>query len=911
MVTVTNLRCEHGAAALGIPTGKPRFGWQIDTDKKGAFQSHYRIQVAEDSAFRDLTWDSGWVRSRQAVMVEYEGPELQPRTSYRVRVSVRDRDGEESEWSSPAWFETGKLDEPWGAPFVYAPELDTPESSRPIYMRRLFELDHTVERARVYATALGLYELYVNGQRVSDTLFTPGWTNYRERLAYQVYDVTGLLRSGRNAIGAVLGPGWYKGELTWLDARNHYGDKMALSLELRVDSGGRAVQAEGDGVGPSDGVERGEGAGTGRGDGVGYRKLTVATDSSWTASSGPIQYSELYHGETYDGREELDGWTLPDFDDGNWSPVAKTEFDTDRVIAQDGPFVRPHERLKPVASFTTPRGERVLDFGQNLTGFVSFSVTGIAGERVVLSHAEVLDADGNFYTENMRAAGNRIEYTLRGIDRETYQPHFTFQGFRYVRVDEYPGELDPSAFEAVVVHSEMEPTLEFECSNEQLNQLHSNILWGWKGNALDIPTDCPQRDERLGWTGDAQVFIGTAAYLMNVNAFFRKWLRDLASEQLENGGVPFVIPDVLTGVVDKNDHFHQPHSSTGWGDAAVICPWTIYSRYGDRALLEEQYPVMKAWIEYIRNTAEDGLIWNSGFHFGDWVALDAKEGSFFGATPNDLTATAYYAYSTGLLADAARELDLHEDEVHYRELQRRIVEAFRNEFYTPNGRLAAQTQTAHILALAFDLVPEQFRQRTVDGLVRLIRENGNQLTTGFLGTPQLCPVLADNGRLDVAYELLMREEYPSWLYQVRKGATTIWEHWDGIKPDGSMWSPKMNSFNHYAYGAIGEWMYKTLGGIDLSPGRQSEVPYRIAPRPGGGIEWCRTTYRAPEGDLSLYWELTDGELRLEIRVPANASAELLVGSTSEVLTAGEHSLAVPYREEASEGSAVSGTGKPQ
>jgi alpha-L-rhamnosidase len=416
--------------------------------------------------------------------------------------------------------------------------------------------------------------------------------------------------------------------------------------------------------------------------------------------------------------------------------------------------------------------------------------------------------------------------------------------------------------EAVVIHSDMPQTLEFSCSHPGLNQLHHNILWGWKSNALDIPTDCPQRDERLGWTGDAQVFIGTATYLTNAGGFFAKWLRDLQLEQRDDGGVPFVIPNVLASIQEVEPNISNWHSSTGWGDAAVICPWTLAARYGDRAVLEEQWPSIMGWISYMRAHAEDEVLWNSGFHFGDWVALDAKEGSFFGATPNDLTATAYYAHSVDLAARIAERLEKVNEADSLRRLHGRIVDAFRREFYTARGRLAARTQTAHLLALAFDLVAPEHRARTVEELIATIRENDDHLVTGFLGTPLLLPVLAENGHLDEAYRLLLREEYPSWLFQVKQGATTIWEHWDGMKPDGSMWSPDMNSFNHYAYGAVGEWMYRSVGGLDLNA---SDIPagrFVLAPRPpavgDGSLTRAEMTYHSGYGPLRIAWRLDQG-----------------------------------------------------
>jgi alpha-L-rhamnosidase len=509
-------------------------------------------------------------------------------------------------------------------------------------------------------------------------------------------------------------------------------------------------------------------------------------------------------------------------------------------------------------------------------------VKGQPGDKVVLAHAETLDAKGNFYTKNLRNARSRIEYTLKGGAEETFEPRFTFQGFRYVRVEQWPGlsqgklpHLD--AFEAVVIHSEMASTMEFECSHAGLNQLHHNILWGWKGNAVDIPTDCPQRDERMGWTGDAQVFAATANRLTQADQFFRKWLRDLAAEQLPDGGVPFVIPDVLGRNRKALAKSETPFdSSTGWGDAAVIVPWQVYRASGDVELLRECWPSMKAWVDRIQNHAEAGLLWNTGFHFGDWVALDAKEGSYFGATPNDLTATAYFAYSTELLSKTAEVLKDKKQAQAYRTLHGSIVQAFRNEFLTPSGRLVSRTQTAHILALTFGLVPEHQRARIVADLVKLLEENDGHLTTGFLGTPAFTDTLTSAGRLDLAYALLLKEDYPSWLYQISKGATTVWEHWDGLKPDGKMWSPKMNSFNHYAYGAVGEWIYRTIGGIELDPEEPGYQKIVFHPQPGGGLTQSRHSLETPYGRVSMAWTLADGRWTLEFEVPPNTTAKLIL-----------------------------------
>ena len=465
--------------------------------------------------------------------------------------------------------------------------------------------------------------------------------------------------------------------------------------------------------------------------------------------------------------------------------------------------------MRPVQLLKTPAGESVLDFGQNMVGWVRLKVRGPAGTTVTLRHAEVLDKEGNFYTANLRAAKQRVSYVLKGDGEEAYEPRFTFQGFRYVAVEGYPGEPTLDRLTGVVVHSDMPVTGHFETSSPMLNQLQRNIVWGQKGNFLDVPTDCPQRDERLGWTGDAQVFARTASFNMDVAGFFAKWLRDVAADQHENGSVPFVVPDVLS----QGGQFSG--GSAAWADAAVIVPWTMYLSYGDTRVLETQYPSMKAWVEYMRRQAGDGHLWTTGFHFGDWLAFATTRSDYPGATTGkDLIATAFFAHSTDLLQRTASVLGKNDEAADYLKLLARIKQAFVKEFVTASGRVGENTQTAYALALQFDLLPEDLRAEAARRLAAEVRSRGH-LTTGFVGTPYLCHVLGRYGHLDVAYDLLNRQEYPSWLYPVKQGATTIWERWDGLKPDGAFQDPGMNSFNHYAYGAIGEWMYRVVAGLEI------------------------------------------------------------------------------------------------
>ena len=835
-----NLKCEYRKNPAGIDELKPRLSWQIEAEDRGIIQKAYQIQVAETDSFNNIVWDTDKVDSEQSVHLEYQGPDLESGTRYYYRVKIWDNKELESVWSDPNYWEMGLLDEnEWEAEWI-TPDLERdPDKYEPCpLLRNEFEIDGEIKSARIYATSLGLYELRLNGNRVGDYYFTPGWTSYQNRIQYQTYDVTDKLTQDQNALGVILGDGWYKGDIMSMGAecnRSLYGDTLAVLLQLHIIY--------------QDGSEE-----------------IVTSNDEWKSSYGPIRKSEIYHGEEYDARLEKDNWSHPDYDDNDWSPVKEINQAKDVLIAQVNEPVKKIEEVTPQEIIQTPAGETVIDMGQNMVGWMQFMVEGEAGSRVTLEHAEVLDNEGNFYTDNLRSAEQKIDYYLKGEGKETFEPHFTFQGFRYVKVVNYPGEVDLNNFKGIVLHSQMEETGSFECSHDLVNQLQHNIVWGQKGNFLDVPTDCPQRDERLGWTGDAQVFIKTACFNMNVAPFFRKWLKDLEADQLDNGGVPAVIPSVL----DRAD------SSSAWGDAAAVCPWTIYLAYNDKRILKEQYHSMKNWVEYIRAQGENEYLWETGHHFGDWLALDAEEGSYVGATDKEYIATAFYAYSAGILKKTAEILNRNEDKEEYAEVQQKVKEAFRNEFVTPNGRLAVPTQTACLLALKFDLVENEDRERVIDTLVEYIHDNDDHLTTGFVGTPYLCQVLSDNGYNDLAYTLLQKEDLPSWLYSITKGATTIWEHWDGIKEDGSFWSPDMNSFNHYAYGAIGDWLYRVVAGIDIdheNPGYKHVI---IKPQPGPGIDYADAKLDSMYGDIKSYWNKENEEMEMKVTIPPNTFATIVL-----------------------------------
>lgn len=691
----------------------------------------------------------------------------------------------------------------------------------------------------VYMTAHGLYEAWLNGKKIGDGVLTPGWTSYNNRLQYQAYDVTDLLREGNNAIGVALGSGWYRSALGWGENKNHYGKNLGLlfQLELRYTDGSSE---------------------------------SILSDGSWKSSTGEIIYSEIYNGETIDARKEKKGWMMPGYADADWKNVVVVQTPLKNLIATWNEPVKRKEVFRPVKLITTPAGEKVIDFGQNLVGWVVMKASGRAGDSVVLSHAEVLDKSGNFYTANLRGARAKNKYILKGGGEEIFHPHFTWQGFRYLKIEGYPGAINLDNFEAIALYSDMKPVGEFSSSNALINQLQHNIQWGQRGNFLDVPTDCPQRDERLGWTGDAQAFSRTATFNMRVHSFFAKWLRDVEADQID-GKVPHVIPNVL-GPGGTN--------SAGWADAATIVPWNMYLAYGDKKILQTQYPSMKAFVESVRKVTKNDL-WNSGFHFGDWLfyrPFDDNDGRS-AVTDKYLIAQCFYANSIRILAKTAALLGFSNDEAEYNNLVQKVVAAFQREYVTASGRLVSGTQTAYVLALNFDMLPESQRAQAAERLAENIRSYGNHLTTGFLGTPYLCHVLTRFGYDDLAYTLLLKEDYPSWLYPVKMGATTIWERWDGQKPDGSFQTPGMNSFNHYAYGAIGDWMYRKMAGIDTY---EEEPGYRhilIKPHPGGGFSDVKASLMTYYGQVSSDWKISGSNLTLTLEIPVNTRATVYLPST--------------------------------
>ena len=831
--SIQSISVENLANPQGIGVSHPRFSWKLSSNQRNVKQTAYLIQVVEG---KKSVWNSGKVASDQSIFVPYAGADLKSNQSYQVNVQVWDQDGKATKLVS-AGFATSLLNKAdWKAKWISSGiAADSVDGRVPVLMKP-FTVKKKVQKARLFITARGLYEASVNGKRVGDAFLTPGWTSYNKHLQFQVYDLSSDIKQGENKLQVLLGSGWFRTRIAWENNKNFYGSQTALLSQLEIQY--------------TDGTTE-----------------TIISDGSWKAALSSILSSEIYDGEKQDLRIKA----------SQWSAAVETNASYDVLVSQINEPIKKQETVAVQKVITTKSGKTILDFGQNVVGWVKFQAKGNAGQQVKLYHVEMLDKFGEPYFANLRSAKAQATYTLSG-EQESIEPHFTFFGFRYVQVEGLVVNKDD--FKAIALHSDMASTGSFETSNALLNQLQSNIRWGQKGNFLDVPTDCPQRDERLGWTGDAEVFSRTAAFNFNVNQFFAKWLKDVAADQAPNGAVPFVIPDVLTRTTIGKEN--NQAGAAGWSDASIIIPYNIYTTYGDKQVLENQYASMKAYLNYVRSVAKNDL-WNTGFQFADWLSYrvdDSKGmiGQRSAVTDNYLVAQCFYAYNTALMVKTARILGKVEEYKEYEKLLDRIKLQFQKEFMTANGRLISETQTAYILALQFDMIPGSLRPAALERLVTNIESYKYHLTTGFLGTPFLNPVLTRFGRNDVAYKLLLQDTYPSWLYPIKAhGATTIWERWDSMKPDSTFQDPGMTSFNHYAYGAVGDWMYRTIGGIDTEEfdgaGYKQSV---IKPELGGGLTFAKTSLDTPYGKISSDWRLDSNTFTLQVEVPANTSASVIL-----------------------------------
>ena len=762
------------------------------------------------------------------LLVEFENEETMavPIDNTWKASNVEQDDWQQSDFNDDAWPVAKEIarmgDSPWGQPSqegVYLPP--------PPYLRKSFLINKPVKRAVVYASALGLYELQINGKYVGGDYFTPGWTDYTKRVYYQTYDVTGLLTRSGNAIGAILADGWYAGYIGFGKKREHYGTEPRLFVQLEIEF--------------SDGTRQ-----------------VIVTDNSWKATYGPIFEADFLMGETYDSRKELPDWCTYWFNDANWDNVAVTDQIDAMIQAYPGVTVKKILQINAREISEPKKGTYVFDMGQNFAGWARLKASGQAGTKIVLRFAEMLNPDGTIYTTNLREARCTDTYILKGAGEEIWEPRFTYHGFRYVEVTGYPGEPPLDAITGIVVHSDTPLVGSFECSNPMVNQLYKNIVWGQRGNFIEVPTDCPQRDERLGWTGDAQIFIRTATYNMDVAAFFTKWLVDLEDAQSPEGA----FPDVAPRKVAMGD------GTAAWGDAGVICPWTIYEVYGDKRVIEKHFESMKKWISYLKTNSKALLRPNRGY--GDWVSIASD-------TPKDVIATAYFAYSTRLLSKMAAAIGRDNEAKEYEELFGQIKNAFNEAYVSEDARIKGETQTCYLLGLHFDLLPSNKREKATEHLIKAIEEKNWHLSTGFVGLSYLLPTLTETGHLDVAYRLLANDTFPSWGYSIKNGATTIWERWDGWTEEKGFQDPGMNSFNHYAFGSVGRWLFNTAAGIDTDgPGYKKII---IRPQPGG-ITSAKASYDSINGKIVSDWQLKDGTFTLNVTVPANTTATVYIPAES-------------------------------
>ncbi len=938
----TQLRCEYRINPLGIDSSSPRLSWQLASPTRGQRQTAYQILVARTpdslAAGNGDLWDSGKVASDASTAIAYAGRPLTSGQKCWWLVRVWDRSGQPAPASTTSFWQMGLLSaEDWKGAWITAQTprdvpVDGDNLPPPPYVRHSFTVGKTVKSATAYITAHGLYELHLNGAKVGHEVFAPGWTDYHHRIAYQAYDVTAALHEGENRVGAVLGDGWYSGYVGFARRRNLYGDRPALRMQIEIEY--------------ADGTHQ-----------------TVVTDGTWRGRTGPIVYSDMLQGESYDARQELTNWDRPGGSDDGWQPVStdlastvsgqvsvlaalkaqvknnalsvvagnelagdpayntvkqlrisytlngtahtKTVAEKETLtvpgpgeapgtlvlqsavygdlsvpteppalVAQIGPPVRVSREVSARKITETKPGTYIVDMGQNMVGWTRLELTAPAGTKVQMRFAEVLNPDGSVYTTNLRSARATDTYVCRGGGTpEVWEPRFTFHGFRYVELTGYPGKPDLNTLTGRVVTSDTPETGTFACSNPMVNQLQSNIEWGQRGNFVSVPTDCPQRDERLGWMGDAQIFVRTATYNCDVAAFYEQWMQTVEDGQSPEGG----FPDVAPRKVDLAD------GAPAWGDAGVIVPWTVYQAYGDTGILQKHWPAMRRWMDYITSVNPDGLWANRRNNdFGDWLSIDAD-------TPKDVLATAYYAYDASLMAQMARALNKPAEAAEYDALFAHIKAAFNTAYVGPDGTVKGDTQTGYVLALRFHLLPDSLREAAAKHLVDNIKSKNNHLSTGFVGVGYLCPVLTDMGHNDTAYTLLLNDTFPSWGYSIKQGATTIWERWDGETPAGGFQDPGMNSFNHYSLGSVGQWLFQSVAGIDTDPNRPGYAHILLNPHPGPGLTLASATYDSIRGPIGSDWKTENGQFTWTVTIPANttATARIPTSNAAAVREGGE------------------------
>ena len=858
---VSRLRCEYLVNPLGIDEANPRLSWILESNRRGACQTARRVRVASSMQLlaegkADL-WDSGRIEDDRTAHIVYEGIPLTSRQECYWQVEIWDEQGA-SIVSEPAFWTMGLLRKnDWQSEWISADpdylkqskqaiEPTLTEPGTPPWFRKVFTIGGEIKKAVLYASARGLFEVQLNGRRVGNDVFAPEWTDYHKRIHYRTYDVTEMIRSGENVIGAILGDGWYSGYVGWQETRGRYGFENSLMIQLEITPADDSTQI-------------------------------IITDESWKCAAGSIISSDFMMGEMYDARYELTGWDQYGYDDGAWSNVRIAASPGVPLVAQRSEPVRIIETIESVSVYESRPGVWIYDLGQNITGWVRLKIGGAAGTRITLRHGERLNPDGTLYTENLRRAKSTDVYILSGKGEEIWQPRFTFHGFQYIELSGLDAQPSEGTVLGCVVHSATSPAGKFDCCDPQINRLWLNSLWSQKDNFLSVPTDCPQRDERLGWTGDAQVFSRTAGYNMDAAAFFTKWMVDVEDAQTPEG----VFPDTAPRIREDTNFVGLDGlgGAAGWADAGIIIPWMLWRVYDDTRIIERHYKAMAAWLDYIQRTNPNGIRCNKlGNNYGDWLCIPSDTTFRTHSPMKTLLATAYWADDAAKLSRMAKAIGQDEDAARFQSMYEDVRCAFRKEFLREDGRLTVNTQTAYLLALAFDLLPERVRPRATEYLVENIRDLDWHLSTGFIGISHLNPTLTAIGRADVAWRLLLNEDYPSWLYPVLHGATTIWERWNGWTEEEGFFNPQMNSFNHYSLGSVGEWLYRCAAGIELDSQVNGFKKFLLRPYPGGGLTYAGAEYRSMHGLIKSRWQIKDTTLTYEVTVPANTRACVYVPS---------------------------------
>ena len=872
-IVPVDLRTEYHTNPLALGTPLPRFSWHLDPVDPAArdlTQSAYEIEVTatDPPAAGKVIWASGKIESNRTSQIEYAGTPLASRNRAEWKVRVWDQTNEASDWSQPATFGIGLLEpEDWQALWISAPRDEAFTTKENIqnfvgdpqrgtltvtpakYLRKEFEATAVV-RATMHATALGVFTVELNGQRVSDERLAPGWSAYQRRVHSKTYDVTRLVKNGANAIGATLADGWYAGYVAYglltdqeglvpgLNGRYYYGISPALRVQLELDL--------------ADGSRR-----------------VIATDTTWKSATGPILESDILMGESYDARKEFPGWSSPGFDDSKW-PAAVVKTGTDaKVEPHPGVPVRAIQELVPQSVTEHQPGVFIFDLGQNISGVVRLKVKGNAGDKVKIRYAEVLHNDGRLSTENLRCARAVDTYILKGDPAgETWTPEFTYHGFQYVELTGFPGTPGKDAVTGIVIHSDVPYHGSFECSDPMLNRLYQNMVWTQRANFFEMPTDCPQRDERMGWTGDAQIYVRAATFNADIAAFYTKWLRDLNDDQWDYGAYPAYAPRPLARP--------NEHHAAGWMDAGVICPWTIWQTYGDTRVITEHWRKMQDFMLWrkVRDPDLKGAIDDCGF--GDWLSLGEIK------TPIPFIDLAYHAYDAALMAEMAAAIGHQQQAAGYRDQAAKATAAFRKLYLKSDATLAIHNQSAYAMALFMGLIPEAQRAAASGHLADLVKANGNKMTTGFLGTRPLLPALSANGHHDLSGILIQQHEFPSWGYEVDNGATTIWERWNSYIKGTGVHEPSMNSFSHYSFGAVCEWMMSDLAGIDRAAVGFDRV--RIAPRPTGTLTHAAASTETRHGKLACSWKIEGGKFDVTLTVPPNTTADVILPGKGEQIS---------------------------